>query len=48
MWQAETCFNEGSHVAGLTLVGAEEDLVQVWNHLEGLADNEQDWDGEKE
>jgi hypothetical protein len=38
--EVDACPDEGRHGAGEGLVGAEEDLVEVRDHLEGLAYDE--------
>ena len=47
MRKIEAGLDEWSGEARDRFVGAEEDLVQVRNHLEGLADDEHDGDGDQ-
>ena len=47
MRKIEAGLDEWSGEAWDRFVGAEEDLVQVRNHLEGLADDEHDGDGDQ-
>ena len=47
MGKIEACLDERSGKTEDAFVGAEDDLVQVRNHLEGLADDEHDGDGDQ-
>ena len=47
MREIEACFDEWSRKTEDAFGGAEDDLVQVRNHLEGLADDEHDGDGDQ-
>ena len=47
MWKIKTSLDKRRRDARKSFVWAEHDLIEVRNHLEGLTDNEHDWDRDK-